>query len=314
MMFFTDPAISLSDKLLECVYILIGLITIYAGLKNLFDRENPSRFGTFVFWTSFGVVCAFGHWLPARVSGALVVLMILPAIFRRVNKGRQDAPAKEYTHSQFQKIGMKIFLPALTMGVFSLLFALFTDISALVGVALGVLLSVILLMCYSRDNKPVTFLKDSERLLSMMGPLCMLPQLLGALGGVFTAAGVGDIIGRLVSAVVPEGNVTVGIIVFAVGMALFTAIMGNAFGAITVMTIGVGAPCVLAYGADPVVVGMVALTCGYCGTLLTPMAANFNIVPVAGVDMKDRFGVIKKQAPVAVIMLAVQIVYMIVLH
>ena len=112
-----------------------------------------------------------------------------------MNKGRQDAPAKEYTHSQFQKIGMKIFLPALTMGVFSLLFALFTDISALVGVALGVLLSVILLMCYSRDNKPVTFLKDSERLLSMMGPLCMLPQLLGALGGVFTAAGVGDIIG-----------------------------------------------------------------------------------------------------------------------
>ena len=52
MMFFADPAISLSDKLLECVYILIGLITIYAGLKNLFDRENPSRFGTFVFWTS----------------------------------------------------------------------------------------------------------------------------------------------------------------------------------------------------------------------------------------------------------------------
>ena len=97
-------------------------------------------------------------------------------------------------------------------------------------------------------------------------------------------------------------------------MALFTAIMGNAFGAITVMTIGVGAPCVLAYGADPVVVGMVALTCGYCGTLLTPMAANFNIVPVAVLDMKDRFGVIKKQAPVAVIMLAVQIVYMIVLH
>ena len=62
------------------------------------------------------------------------------------------------------------------------------------------------------------------------------------------------------------------------------------------------------------VVGMVALTCGYCGTLLTPMAANFNIVPVAVLDMKDRFGVIKKQAPVAVIMLAVQIVYMIVLH
>ena len=207
---------------------------------------------------------------------------------------------------------MKIFLPALTMGILALTFALFTQISALVGVALGVLISMIVLMCYSRDNKPVTFLKDSERLLSTMGPLCMLPQLLGALGGIFTAAGVGDIIGAIVSGIVPEGNVIAGIIVFAIGMALFTAIMGNAFGAITVMTIGVGAPCVLAYGADPVIIGMVALTCGFCGTLLTPMAANFNIVPVALLNMKERFGVIRNQAPVALIMLAVQIVYMII--
>ena len=72
MMFFADPAISLSDKLLECVYILIGLITIYAGLKNLFDRENPSRFGTFVFWTSFGVVCtnSLEFMYPVRISFA----------------------------------------------------------------------------------------------------------------------------------------------------------------------------------------------------------------------------------------------------
>ena len=146
MAFFADPTITLSNKLLECVYIIIGLITIYAGVKNLLDKENPSRFGTFVFWTSFGVVCAFGHWLPARVSGALVVIMIIPAIFKRVKVGKQDVPSKEYTKKQFQKIGMKIFIPALTMGVLSLLFALFTDISALVGVACGVIISVILLM------------------------------------------------------------------------------------------------------------------------------------------------------------------------
>ena len=51
MAFFADPTITLSNKLLECVYIIIGLITIYAGVKNLLDKENPSRFGTFVFWT-----------------------------------------------------------------------------------------------------------------------------------------------------------------------------------------------------------------------------------------------------------------------
>lgn len=96
-------------------------------------------------------------------------------------------------------------------------------------------------------------------------------------------------------------------------MVLFTMIMGNAFAAITVMTVGIGAPFVLAYGANPVVIGMLALTCGYCGTLLTPMAANFNILPVAILNMKDRWGAIKNQVLVAIIMLVFQICYMIVL-
>lgn len=94
-------------------------------------------------------------------------------------------------------------------------------------------------------------------------------------------------------------------------MAVFTIIMGNAFVAITVMTVGIGAPFVLQYGADPVVIGSLALTCGYCGTLCTPMAVNFNMGPVAILEMKDKNGVIKKQVLVAVIMLVVQIVMMI---
>lgn len=73
----------------------------------------------------------------------------------------------------------------------------------------------------------------------------MLPMLLAALGAVFTAAGVGDVISGLVSNIIPAGNVTIGIIVYALGMALFTMIMGNAFAAITVMTVGIGAPFVL---------------------------------------------------------------------
>ena len=112
---------------------------------------------------------------------------------------------------------------------------------------------------------------------------------------------------------VEEINNNIGIIVYAVGMVLFTMIMGNAFAAITVMTVGIGAPFVLAYGANPVVIGMIALTCGYCGTLMTPMAANFNIVPVAILNMKDRWGVIKNQVLVGLIMLVFQICYMIVL-
>ena len=103
----------------EAVWIIIGLITIFAGIKNLLDKENPSRIGTAVFWCSFGVVCAFGTWLPAKVSGALVIVMCMPPIFKRVKVGKTNAPTKEYTKSQYAKIGMKIFIPALTVAVCS---------------------------------------------------------------------------------------------------------------------------------------------------------------------------------------------------
>ncbi len=297
---------------LSVVWIIVGMIAIYAGIKNLLDKENPSRIGTAVFWCSFGIVCAFGDWLPAKVSGILVIIMCMPPIFKRVKVGKVNAPEKSHTEKQYKKIGMKIFVPALTVAVFSLVFALFTNISSMIGITIGTFVAVIILMAYSpKENKPQVFMQDSERFLSLMGPLCMLPQLLGCLGGIFTQAGVGEVIANLVEKVVPKGNMNVGIIVFAIGMALFTMIMGNAFAAITVMTVGIGGPFVLSYGADPVTIGMLALTCGYCGTLCTPMAANFNIVPVAILNMKERWGVIKNQVLVAVIMLTVQICYMI---
>ena len=299
---------------LNVVWLIIGLITIYAGIKNLLDKENPSRVGTAVFWFSFGIVCGFGTWLPAKVSGALVLIMCLPPIFKKVKIGKVDNPTKEHTEQQFKKIGMKIFIPAFSVAVCSLFFALFSNMSSMVAITLGVVVAMILLIAYdSKQNKPVVFLKDSERFLGITGPLSMLPQLLGCLGGVFTAAGVGDVVAQLVEKIVPKGNVNIGIIVYAIGMVLFTMIMGNAFAAITVMTVGIGAPFVLAYGANPVVIGMLALTCGYCGTLLTPMAANFNILPVAILNMKDRWGAIKNQVLVAIFMLVFQICYMIVL-
>ena len=299
---------------LNVVWVIIGLITIYAGIKNLLDKENPSRVGTAVFWCSFGIVCGFGSWLPAKVSGALVLIMCLPPIFKKVKIGKTDNPTKKHTEQQFKKIGMKIFVPAFSVAVCSLFFALFSNMSSMVAITVGVIVAMILLMAFdAKQNKPAVFLNDSERFLGITGPLSMLPQLLGCLGGVFTAAGVGDVIAQLVEKIVPKGNVNIGIIVYAIGMVLFTMIMGNAFAAITVMTVGIGAPFVLAYGANPVVIGMLALTCGYCGTLLTPMAANFNILPVAILNMKDRWGAIKNQVLVAIFMLVFQICYMIVL-
>ena len=220
----------------------------------------------------------------------------------------------EETAANFDKIGMKVFIPAFVIGAGALVFAVFTDLGALVGVGFGVFASAILLMILLPSNKPKVIINDAERMISTVGPLSMLSMLLACLGSVFTAAGVGETIAKIVGGIIPKGNITVGIIIYALGMMLFTIIMGNAFAAITVMTVGIGAPFVLSYGADPVLIGMLALTCGYFGTLLTPMAANFNMVPVALLDMKKRFTVIRNQFVIALIMITFQIIYMIMFH
>ena len=316
MSFFTSADVTLANKVMEVIYIIIGLLCINCGVKNLKDKENSEPVGTFIFWAVLGVVIALGRWLPALVSGILVVVMCLPAIFKKVKKGAVNAATKAETEAAYEKIGMKIFAPTLSIGVLAVICAitgLGIGLSALNGVAIGVLVSIVLLMIMNKENKPSTFLNDSERMLSTVGPLSMLPMLLACLGTVFTKAGVGDVISDLVSHIIPEGNVNAGIVVYAIGMMLFTMIMGNAYAAITVMTVGIGYPFVLAHGANPVVIGMLALTCGFCGTLCTPMAANFNTVPVALLDMKKPMGVIKNQVPVAIIMLVVQIVIMIML-
>lgn len=310
--FFTSADVTLSNKLLEVVYILIGLVCIYTGVLNARDQSNEKRPGSAAFWCILGVLLVLGKWIPDYVAGALLVAMCIPPIIKQVDKGKGGAPTVDEMEGNFNKIGMKIFAPSLAIGVFALIFALFTKISSLVGLTFGVVVGGILLMAFSRDNNPRVFLSDCRRMLDTVGPLSMLPTLLAGLGAVFTAAGVGDVISQIVSGIIPDGNVIVGIIVYAIGMAVFTMIMGNAYGAITVMTVGIGAPFVLSLGADPTIVGALALTCGFCGTLMTPMAANFNIVPVAILDMKDEYGVIKKQIPIALIMLAVQIGYMII--
>lgn len=309
--FFTSADVTLGQKILEIIYVIIGLISMYTGIKNLKDDENPEKFGTFLFWFIQGIVIAFGRFIPNTVNGILIIIMVIPAIIGKVKSGKDSSPTHEEVTTAFDKIGMKIFVPALAIGVFAVGFALFTDLGALVGVGAGILASMIILMIYSKDNTFSVFLKDSERLLSQVGPLSTLPMLLASLGGVFTAAGVGEVIANIVGRIIPEGNVNMGIIVYALGMMLFTMIMGNAYAAITVMTVGIGGPFVLAHGANPALVGMLALTCGYCGTLLTPMAANFNIVPVALLEMKDNSGVIKAQVIPALVMIVFQIAYMI---
>ena len=140
--------------------------------------------------------------------------------------------------------------------------------------------------------------------LDTVGWAAVLPQMLAALGAVFAAAGVGTAIGQLASTWLPDGSQLAAVCAYTFGMAIFTMIMGNAFAAFPVMTAGIGLPLiVLQFGGDPAIMGAIGMLSGFCGTLMTPMAANFNIVPAALLELKDRNGVIKAQVPTALLLL-----------
>jgi uncharacterized membrane protein len=295
-------------NLLELFYILCGLIALYVGIKSLSDKEQESKGATAVFWLALGTVLCLGKWLPSMVSGIIVVIMALPAMFNKVKIGGGNYASEEYKYKMSHKFGLKLFVPAMTIGLVALVFAKFIpSLGALVGLGVGTILAAAIILIMTKDS-PKELGVEGSRLLEAVGPISMLPQLLTALGAIFTAAGVGEVIAGGVGAIIPADNLTAGIIAYCVGMALFTMIMGNAFAAFAVITTGIGVPFVISTGLDPSIVGILALTSGYCGTLMTPMAANFNIVPVALLDMKDKYGVIKKQLPVALGILTFQIV------
>lgn len=304
---------STKDIIMEVIYVACGLMSAYVGYRALADKEQKNKIGTAVFWLALAALLGLGRWMPPVVAGILVVIMTIPPIIKRVSPGVNKVIPEEYKRKMADKLGLKVFIPALTMGILALIVGIaLPNLGALVGLGFGILVSAIIILIMSKDS-PTVIPTEGKKLLEAVGPLSILPQLLASLGAIFAAAGVGDVISGMVSNIVPEGNVTVAIIVYAVAMALFTMIMGNAFAAFSVITIGIGIPFILQYGLDPNVVGMIGLTSGYCGTLMTPMAANFNIVPVAILEMEDKYAVIKKQIPLGIILLVAQIILMMVM-
>lgn len=299
----------LSNTLLQIFYIMIGL---YMGLTMVFtikDKNHKTRIGTALFWGILSAVFMFGDYIPSQIVGALVIVIAVLSATKQINIGTLKQLDETFATLKAEKLGLKIFIPSLSIAIIAMLIASFTDFSGTVAIGISSTLTLVLTFVITKA-KPKEFLEDSNRMYQSMGSFVILPQLLASLGVLFTAAGVGDKISAIISGVIPTGNVLVGVIAYCVGMAVFTAIMGNAFAAFSVITVGVGLPFVFAQDGDPVVCSVLALTAGYCGTLLTPMAANFNILPAALLELKDKNAVIKAQAPIAIILLVTHIFLM----
>lgn len=298
----------------EFIYILCGFVSFNAAWQAL--NNEKGRIGTIVFWTLLGVIFIFGKVIPYEITGIFLLIMGTLTMTKQVQMGKFDDPDMEARKISSEKLGNKIFVPAVLVGAVALVLSKVTiqDLALpgalMVGIGCILALFAAMWICRPRWNETRS---DVARLLMQVGSASLLPQLLGALGQVFTKAGVGDVISMMISGLIPEGNIVIGVIIYCLGMVIFTMIMGNAFAAFSVITVGVGIPFVIALGGNPSVVGALGMTCGYCGTLLTPMAANFNIVPCAVLETQDKWSVIKRQAPMALIMIIVHMILMITL-
>ncbi|UQF70852.1 DUF979 domain-containing protein [Vagococcus lutrae] len=297
------------DNLLEFFFVLIGLQLMYTAFKTAKDTSNSKRMGSTIFWLDLGLLFMFGKVLPSVVSGLLVVLLGLITLFKQFEISQFTPIKAEVLEGRAKKYGNWIFVPVLSLAVVSVGLAMKIEASSKSAIGVAAIFSIILAMIIFKST-PKEMVQESNRMIQAMGTSGILPQLLGALGAIFALAGVGDVIAQIIGGFVPEGNRLFGTIAYVLGMVVFTAIMGNGFAAFTVITAGIGVPFVIMQGADPAIAGALALTAGYCGTLLTPMAANFNILPASLLEMEKPYGVIKEQVPVTIIMIVVHIVLM----
>lgn len=295
-----------SNILLEIFYIIVGLFFILTMMFTLKDKNHKTKYGTALFWGILGVIFILGKYIPSVVTGFLIVIIGILAAFNQINIGSVKQLDSTFASLKANKIGIKIFIPSLIIALVALIIAQFTPISGVAAVGISAIVALISTFLITKA-KPSEFIEDSDRMFQAVGATAILPQLLAALGALFTVAGVGDIISNMISSVIPEGNILIGITAYCLGMAIFTAIMGNAFAAFSVITVGIGVPFVFAQGGDPIVASALAMTAGFCGTLLTPMAANFNVLPVALLETKDKNAVIKAQAVFAIVLLAIHI-------
>lgn len=290
---------------LPFVYAVAGvLFAIYAALGAL-DR----RWGNALLWGLVAISFLFGDRLGDLGNGVLVLGLVLIAgcgLIRRPQP-RDDSETPR---------GKAIFLPVLIVPVVALAgtFAarwwpgwVDPKQATLVCLAIGVLIALAAALLWLRP-RPATPFREGLRLMDSVGWAALLPQMLASLGAIFALSGVGTVVGGLIGGIIPNGSLIGATFAYGIGMALFTIVMGNAFAAFPVMMAAVGLPLLIhQHHGDPAIVCAIGMLSGFCGTLLTPMAANFNIVPAVLLELKDRNGVIRAQAPTALPLLLVNI-------
>lgn len=295
---------------LDHVYLLCGVYLVLFGVLSFGDSKNLKRFGTGLFWLVYGITFLGGSALGNENAGWMVILMAVIVAAKQMGHGDYHETSKEEKNASAQQLGNRLLIPVLAVGVITLILAATTKLGALVSFGIASIVAIVIALAITRGAPLQTF-HEGRRLIDAIGWAAILSQLLAALGSLFAKAGIGKIVSDIVASAIPTDSALAVVIAYCLGMAVFTIIMGNAFAAFAVITSGIGIPLVIvAHGANPLIVAPIAMLAGYCGTLMTPMAANFNIVPAALLEMQSKYGVIRAQIPLAIALLAANILLM----
>ena len=295
---------------LDHVYLLCGVYLVLFGVLSFGDSKNLKRFGTGLFWLVYGITFLGGSALGNENAGWMVILMAIIVAAKQMGHGDYHETSKEEKNASAQQLGNRLLIPVLAVGVITLILAATTKLGALVSFGIASIVAIVIALAITRGAPLQTF-HEGRRLIDAIGWAAILSQLLAALGSLFAKAGIGKIVSDIVASAIPTDSALAVVIAYCLGMAVFTIIMGNAFAAFAVITSGIGIPLVIvAHGANPLIVAPIAMLAGYCGTLMTPMAANFNIVPAALLEMQSKYGVIRAQIPLAIALLAANILLM----
>lgn len=302
---------------LDAVYVLTGLVLWVFAALNFRDRDNANRKGSALFWLILGVIFVLGSVMPHWLTGLLVLSMVaIDGAGRVGHKARAEGTTKSGQAAQKEPtLGNRIFLPVLLIPLLAFGFALVfrfaggdTSRGALVGLGFGGAAALFAGLWLTKGRAREAF-EEGRRLNDSMGSVIILPQLLASLGVIFTASKVGELIAEGIKGVIPGESLFLLVAANCLGMTLFTLVMGNSFAAFPVITTGVLVPLIVRpFGVDPAMAAIITLTAGSTGTLMTPMAANFNIVPAALMNMRDQYGVIKFQIPFALTMWVLHVV------
>ena len=297
---------------LSFLYALAGLMFAGFAVSTLADRAHPRRLGSAAFWGLLALSFLAGDWLGDLGNGVLVLALVALAGTGQLGRGSPPTTSAAEREASAARRGNRLFLPALIVPATALLGTLLLGpplVEArqvtLVSLGLGVIIALVVLQIWLKPplRAPID---EGRSLAESIGWALVLPQLLATLGAIFGLAGVGAIIGGFASGWIPEGSRLAAVLAFTLGMAGFTMVMGNAFAAFPVMMAAIGLPIlVLKLGGDPAIIAAIGMLAGFCGTLLTPMAANFNIVPAVLLELPDRNGVIKAQVATALPLLAI---------